>query len=288
MGKIRLVRADRQGALFEFPAERLTEPSFRTAMPRQCVRCSSQVGLHVHVILYCQQLTDSFTAESAHKAGSLVLRNPQIMECSPEEVLARLPNVPGATGPASLPMPYWLCEMCSGEGMIASQIQVNPLTGIGWCRLLIHNLRVAASFLAEAGGEGTPGHADLRKRIRQAEEDPWDLLPSTVQHRLQQWYKPTPDEQFVAYVPDRSHSRAEDGMTGVVVSTARLIYHTHLRHHEIPVAESFELRLAMTGANARLRITAQKWETRNFTLDREGIGLLRKGLKSARFRVQWH
>lgn len=286
--KIRLVRVNRKGALFEFPPKRLTEAKFRCAMPRRCIRCNSTSRLMPHVVIYAPQLQDSFSLEAEHAAGELTVSDPALIGLDGEALLSKLPKVPNVPPPGHLPMPYWLCDMCTGSGMISGEIQINTATGQGLCRLLIRNLRQAEAFLIAAGSEGTQDHAELRQRIAATEERPWDNLVQVVQHRLEGWYRPAESERFLAYIPDRDRSRTEDGMSGVVVSNCRLIYHTPVRHREARVGEPLELHKAFSGGRGRLRIKSPNWEAKSLIVDGDGIARLRQALTKAKFNVTWH
>jgi hypothetical protein len=285
---IRLVRFGSRGALFEFPTSQLLDANFRCGMPRECCRCGVRTHLSAHVVLFTPHLQDSLSLEAEHTAGKLVLSEDEARRLTDYEVLARLPRVPNVPPPGDLPMPYWLCDACSGAGVISGQIQVNPDTGTGWCRLLIRNLDLAEKFIAKIGGKGTRAHSEIRKRLIELRQDPWKTMPEAVQHRLEQWFRPSKSERFIAYVPDRGRARTEDGMAGLVVSSRRLIYHTNIRHHEVTVDKPLDLQLAMAGGRGNLRIKAPSWEVRHIAVDRDGIDCLRKALSAVRFEAKWH
>jgi len=287
--QIRLIRADSKGALFEFPVARLKDADFRCAMPRRCIRCGTRSHLAAHVIIYAPRLVDSFSLESEHSAGELVISSERLGHLDGQSLLDALPEVPNVPEPAKLPMPYWICDMCTGKGMISGQIQIDPAGGgRGLCRLFIRNLRRAEEFLIRAGGRDTHDHSELRRRITASAENPWDNLPEVVQHRLGTWYNPAPGERFVAYVPDRDLARTEDGMSGLVVSNMRLIYHTRLRHRESKISESLKLQLSMSASRGRLRIKSPSWQIKSFTIDRDGVSRLRRALTAAKFNAVWY
>ena len=285
---LRLVKVDRQGVLFQFPASRLLEPAFRCAMPRRCLRCGARAHLHVHVIIYTPRLADSISLEAEHSAGELKLSEAEASKLSPEELLQHLPRVPNVPHPGDLPMPYWLCDMCTGAGMISGQININSATGEGFCRLLFRNLRRAEEFLINAGERNSSSHAELRQNIIATAENPWDTLPLVVQHRLQQWFHPNANERFVAYIPDRDRARTEDGMAGIAVSNRRLIYHTQMRHREAGITEAIELQMVTEAGKGILQIKTPKWQAKRITLDRVGIDRLRRALAATKFQAVWH
>lgn len=286
-GQVRLVRVEGKGTLLEFSSDRLKDTAFRCAMPRRCMQCGVRTHLQAHVIVYAPQLRDNLSLEAEHIAGDLLLTENDVKDLTHEQILQRLPRVPNVPAPADQPMPYWLCDMCSRAAVISGQIQVNSVTGRGRCRLLIKNIRYAEEFLVAIGGKDTPAHAELRKRIDATEETPWDAYSLTVQHRLEQWYRPQEGEKFIAYVPDRDRFRSEDGTGGLLISDRRLIYHTQRRHAEIPVGEHVELDMVFSGAKAKLQIKSQSCEIQHFSLDRDGSQLLRRGLTLAKFDVAW-
>lgn len=286
-GEIRLVKVSRRGAMFEFPSDRLTDSTFRCAMPRRCMRCGTRAHLHVHVIIFAHQLVDSVSLEAEHSAGSLKLSEQEVRALTGEEILARLPNVPNVPRPGDNPMPYWLCDMCSAAGVVSGQINANSETGKGWCRLLIHNLRRSEEFLAAAGGKDNESYAELKKWVEATAETPWDTVPLVVQHRLEQWFHPAHGEQFTAYIPDRDRGRNEDGMCGLLISNRRLIYHTDLRHRESEVSAPLELQLAQGSGKSRLQIKTAQWQVKHFTLDRDGIEKIRRGLIKGKFKANW-
>jgi hypothetical protein len=286
---IRVVKVDRhQGVIFEFPASRLTSTAFRIAMPRRCLRCGGRAHLRAHVIIYAPELKDSISLEAEHSAGKLVLSDGDARDLNSDELLRRLPHVPNVPHPGDQPMPYWICDMCSGAGAISGQINVNTVTGVGWCRLKIRNLRRALEFLSAAGGEGMPDYDELRKHVAAVVESPWDMLPESVQHRLEQWFRPREGERFITYVPDRNLARTEDGMAGIVISDQRFVFHTHMRHKESLVSQALDLQLTTVGGRGDLCIKAPGWEIKHTTLDRDGIDLVRRGLISGKYQVVWH
>lgn len=287
-GAIRAVKIERRGVLFEFAASRLLEPGFRTAFPRQCLSCDSRAHLRAHVVIYASQLTDSLSMEDEHSAGALVLSDAEVRGLSDEELLNRLPHVPNVPHPADLPMPYWICDMCSGAGHVRGQIQVNAKTGKGFCQLFIRNIRRGFQFMTEAGGEEAEGYEELKERVEKTTDDPWDNLPEVIQHRIQQWFNPEKDEVFVAYVPDRDHARTEDGIAGVVISSKRLIYHTPRSHRELNIKESLELSHASGGGKGRVSITTSGWRVRQMSVDRDGLRRMRRALATNKFQAVWH
>jgi len=283
---IRVVRCDSNGVLLEFSSNRLKDKSFRSAMPRLCMQCGARSHLEAHVIIYSGTLVDSVSLEAEHSAGKMVLFADEVKDLSSQELLDHLPRVPNVLKPADRPMPYWLCDMCTTAKAVSGQIQINSETGEGRCRLLIRNLRRAAEFLAAIGARGMPCYQELTKHITATAENPWDLLALAVQHRIQQWFKPSPGESFLAYVPDRDRARTEDGMNGLIVSDRRLIHHGRMRHHEWEVREAIKLILESGRLKGRMRVTIDP-NAVHIAIDGEGIAKLRRALTKGRFRAAW-
>ncbi len=284
---IRLVKSDAGGALFEFPSSRLLDPTFRCAMPRRCTRCGAETRLAAHVIVYVTHLIDGMSQESDRIGGALVLKGDELRSLSNDDLCKRLPRVPDAPPPADLPMPYWLCDMCTAKDLVSAQIRLDPNTGVGLCRLWIGNLHVAEEFFLAVGGKGTAGAAELQHRIAATGEHPWSLLAVVVQNRLQQWYKPQQGEHFLAYIPDRDRTRTEDGMAGIVVSNRRMICHNPMRHREATIADALELEELAEEGRHRLRIKSPDWELRHLAVDREGLLRFREAMVKGMFKVMW-
>lgn len=285
-GLIRVVKIGQDGVLFEFPVRRLRETAFRCAMPRKCLGCGAQAHLQAHVIRYLSQGVD-MSVKAEHDAGKLMVLEQELRGLNDEEMLNRLPKVPNATPPADLPMPYWLCDMCSGSGIIVGRMEINPGTGRGRCQLRIQPLRRAEEFLASAGGKGSEGHQKLVEVIEATTESPWERLSMVVQDRIEQWYTPDDNESFIAYIPDRDHTRTEDGVAGLLVSTRRLIHHTRTRHRELDIHTQVEFQLAMAGPRGHLQIAAGGPWVKHFTIDRDGVRRLRGALTHAKCPARW-
>jgi hypothetical protein len=287
-GSVRLVSIGSKGALLEFPANRLLDRSFRCAMPRRCLRCGSRAHLHAHVIIYAPQLRDSLSLEAAHSAGALVLKGEDVRALSAERLLQRLPRVPNVPPPADLPMPYYLCRMCGESGAVSGEIRVNTETGEGFCRLLIWNLEMAKEFLVGAGVKGSGAYTELQQAVDAKAENPWEVLPSFVRHRLEQWFSPKEGERFVTYVPDRDHAPTEDGVAGLVVSNCRVIHRLDRRCREAAVTDPLVVAvMAGRSGKTRLLLETPSWRIKNLAVDGEGIHQLRRGLSAAKFKVLW-
>ncbi|MDY7011577.1 MAG: hypothetical protein SVV80_12630 [Planctomycetota bacterium] len=285
--KIRLVSLERRGAIFEFPAEFLQKSKFRCAIPRVCIHCLSRVHLSAHLIIFAPQLRDSISLEAEHQAGKLTIPQERLIGLDGEELLQHLPVIPNVPAPANLPMPYWVCDLCSGAGAISGQIKVDQASGHGYCRLFIRNLRLAASFLAAVTGTHNNDFARFVEFAKQARANRWDATPNVIRHRLEQWFKPSDDERFLAYIPDRNRARTEDGMAGVIISTERLIYRRPPVHQELSHNKPITFQIRTSRGKQIATISADGFKDRPIMLDREGEGALRKALSEGNFKVIW-
>jgi len=286
-GQLRLRRVDAQGAVFEFPADRLLEPRFRCAIPRRCLCCGTRKNLSAHLIVYAPQLADDYSLEAEHAAGQLAVPAERLGGATGAELLKKLPLVPNVPPPGNLPMPYWLCDACNGRGRISGQIRINSNTGKGTCRLFIRDLNCAAAFFQNAGGMSAQSLEAIRTQARVSANNPWNALPTAVQRRLQGWYHPARGEHMLAYVPDRDRARSEDGLYGILVTTRRLIFHTRLNHHQADCDQPLELTLTTTAGRERLRVKCSTWEVQHFTADRDGLGRLRRALAEGKYEATW-
>ncbi|MBN1943480.1 MAG: hypothetical protein JW849_09340 [Phycisphaerae bacterium] len=283
-----LARIDSHGALFEFPAEMLKPASFRAALPRKCLRCGTTHHIAPHMVIFGPLLKDCTTLEAEFIDQSTRLGEQELHQMSNEELLAHLPGPQRLPHPADLPMLYWICDMCNPSKMIRAQNRIDPETHEGSCFLQIQRIWRAEEFLRAVGGEDTDAHDKLLSVIQKHPETPWDHLPGSMQQRMRQWYAPHRGEKFVSYCPDRSHTRTEDGMAGVLVSSRRLIYHTALRHQESEKGEPLELCFSLESGRQLLRIEAPNWEIKNMVVDKAGLRNLRRALTEQGFTAQWH
>jgi len=282
-----VLKIERKGVLVQFPAERLNDTAFRAAMPRRCMQCGSRIHLEAHVVIFSAALVSSVSLEAERSAGKMVLGIDEVRDLSPEQLLARLPIVPNVPPPADQPMPYWLCDMCGKANAVSGQLLGGAKAGEERCRLLIRNLWRAQEFVKVVGGKGTAAYAKVTDRIAQTTENPWDTLPLTIQHRIEQWYKPVDGEKFLAYVPDRDRTRTEDGMAGLLLSTARLICHTSLRHREVTADQPLEFWLSTARGGGNLKIHSPIWQVKRLRVDKDGLARLRRALVKGKFTASW-
>ena len=132
-----------------------------------------------------------------------------------------------------------------------------------------------------------PGLDKLHDLNESGKDNPWDMVPESVKHRLEQWFHPEDNERFLRYIPDRDHNRTEDGMAGLIVSNKRMIFHSQRRHMENKADEPLQLLLAMTRDAGELEINTPTWQIKRMKVDREGIRELRRALTMGKFRVSW-
>lgn len=283
-----LLRIDTRGALFEFPSTLLESEAFRASIPRKCLRCGTEEHVAPRIVIYGPMLKDCTTLEAKFLDRSTKLTEQEVRHLSTEEVLQRLPGPEQLPPPANLTMVYWICDMCNPSKMIYAQNRIDVDSQEGRCCLQIYRLWRAEEFLLTTGGENTEAHREIRKAMEKHPETPWDRLPGAVQQRLRQWYVPQRGEKFIAYCPDRSHTRTEDGMAGILVSTRRLIYHTSLRNYESIKGESMELSFSMDNGRQMLKIQAPNWEIKNMVVDKAGLRTLRLALSQQNYVARWH
>ena len=284
----RLVRISRHGVLFEFPATLLEGNLIRSALPRRCLRCGTKGHLHPHLVIFSHHMNDCSTLETEFVDSTAMISSTEAMNLPIDEILEKLPNVKTVPEPANKPMPYWICDQCSPSNMILAQNEINRQTGQGLCLLQIRRFWRAEEFLLDLHCEDTAMHEEVRRALREHPETPWDTLPGVVQQRLKQWYKPHKGERFVTYMPDRSHSRSEDGISGIVVSNRRIIHNCDRRHRESEKGEPIELSFSMQGKQLRLTVQTPTWEVKSQVVDKVGLERLRRALAQENFQTTWH
>ncbi len=284
---LKILRIKASGVIVRFPADLLEDSLFRLAMPHTCMCCGTRSHLMVNLVRFEPRTSESVGLEFRKTSAPVVLKDRNLQNLDPQELLNMLPPVPDATGLAKIPLPYWLCDMCRDPDAVLGQIRINPETGQGTCWLRIRNTRRAEEFIRNAAGENVAQFDKLHELNEAGQENPWDLLPLTVQHRVEQWYRPDAGEHFLCYTPDRDHNRTEDGMAGVLVSDRRIIYHTHLQHRELPIGQHLELTLSMGGNMGHLKMKTAQWDVKRMPVDRDGVRTLRRALTLGKYGAQW-
>jgi len=282
-----LIRVDQDSALFEFSASLLVGETIRGSIPRRCVRCGETHHIHPHLVIFAHHMTESASIESQYAPGRNNISEKDILTKSITDVLQLLPEVGKIPSPGNLPMPYWVCDMCSPSNMIYAQNMITH-DGEGACRLQIQRIRRAEEFLVAAGGKDSEAHREILAALEGNAEQPWDTLPGAVQQRLQQWYSPHKGERFVAYIPDRSRVRTQDGMCGVVLSNRRLIHNCSQRYHEVERGEQLDMDFAMSDGKMTLHIKTPSWEVKQMVVDKRGLEHLRRSMWQENFPAVWH
>ncbi len=283
---IRLVRLNHSSALFEFPVRVMKDMRFRTAMPRECVRCGARTHLEAHAVAFVDENNKDPNLAEEHLVGSLKLTEPNVRNLTEQQVAAKLPRVPNVPPPANLPMVYWVCDLCKPTGVLSGRVNINPDSGEGFARLTINHLRLVEKFMIATGGLETEAYQAVHRYVEKMAEDPWQSVPEVVRHRLEQWFKRKPSERFIAYVPDRSLARTEDGMFGLLVSNERIIFASRGRRHEVTVRDHFDLELA-SGTKRKLTIRTPGWDVK-MVVDSDGIRTLRRALTKGHYQANWH
>lgn len=283
-----LQRMGKKGPVFEFSTVLFEDTTFRSSLPRRCMRCGTKHHIQPHLVIFSHQRQDCAAIESDYLTERITFSEKEARFKPMAEVLELLPEVPRIPAPANQPFPYWVCDMCNPGGLVFAMNEIDTRTGQGHCHLQIERLWRAEEFLIAAGGEGSPAHEELLRALEGHPETPWDTLAGAVQQRLRQWYKPKSGERFLAYVPDRTHSRTEDGMAGLVVTNRRLIYNTSMRHREAEKGQALELDFAMVNGQLKLHVQAASWEVKNLVVDKPGLERLRRALAKEKYRAVWH
>ena len=125
------------------------------------------------------------------------------------------------------------CPKCKSKFRVPDLISELEDTVSGW---LVENTMEATSVrssVREAGKEhGDRKAADEReqpasesvatKSDDQAER--WQKLPAPVRKRLSKWFQVMDGERFIQYMPERSLSKFDHGIAGVVVTDQRVVY----------------------------------------------------------------
>lgn len=282
-----MVRIDANGVLFEFSADIYKTPEFRSAFPKKCLRCGVEHHLRPHIVIFSKQMKDSASVENEYITSKPVITENDLLTKSSLDLLKIMPDVPRVPEPSELPMVFWICDLCSPDNMVFAQ---NKLTAQGGkMRMQIRRLWRAEEFLKNFGAQDSPAHKRLVSDIEENKETPWDCLPGVVQQRMRQWFKPGRGEIFSAYTPDRTHSRTEDGMSGIVVTNRRLIFNSSMRHREADKSTQLELDFfrASEKGQYKINIKSPNWEVKNLIIDKAGLECLRRALTKEKFNTVW-
>ena len=250
---IRLSHVDALGAFFLFPPSLLAEPAFRTSMPRCCLCCGVTHSLAIHLVVWTSKLTDRQRAEVGTSGIHGSIRAEDLLHLSEAELLARLPHVPSMPPPFDLPMPYFICNRCTMTGAVMTHVQ--PTSNGGQeCELGIASLKRAAEFLAHNVGRKHADYKTLLEKVNRLKNDPWQTLPLSLRHRIENWFKPAEGERFICYIRDNDYAKAEAGMGGLVLSDRRMVYHKFSSRKEMDLTGPLELRAENTHDHYLLRI----------------------------------
>ena len=282
-----LIRIDRHGAVFEFSASLLVGETIRGAMPRRCIRCGETHHIYPHLVIFAHHMAESASIEAQYVPSRKELSERDILTRSIADILQLLPKIRKIPSPGNLPMPYWVCDMCSPSNMIYAQNMITH-NEEGACRLQIQRIWRAEEFLVAAGGKASDAHKEILRTLEGTAEQPWDTLPGAIQQRLQQWYHPHKGERFVAYIPDRSRVRTQDGMGGVLLSNRRLIHNCSRRYHEVEKGEQLDMDFAMSEGKMTLHVKTPSWEIKQMVVDKHGLERLRRSMWQENFPAVWH
>lgn len=251
---VRLERIDEMGAYFEFPAERLPDYQLRGSLPRKCIACSSPDNLRVQLLVWTDRLPprDQMRfqeTDAQQSAGMLADYQGQ----SPQEYLARLPQIKVLSAPYSLPLPYYVCPDCSTIGEILTHVLAHGQKE--YCQIMIANLEVAADFLATNGGANSEDYQMVLDAWQHQKEDPWRTLSLGVRNRLTNWFERRTGEKFVEYFPDADFSKTELGTAGVILTNRRAIYKKFSARREFEMNKPTNIRCMQSPDKWQLEIS---------------------------------
>ena len=282
-----LKRFTQNGVVFEIDSELLADDKIRSAMPKACVRCGSQSNINPRLVVFAHQMLECSAIESEYVENVPTFTMRDVRDKPIRELMQTMPALKKIPAPANKPFPYWVCDMCSPVGLMHAANSIDRKTGKGKCLLQIDRIWRAEMFLVNAGGSGSPAHQLIHKRIDDNPELPWDTLAGAVQQRIKQWFRPHRGEQFVAYTPDRRHSRTEDGMAGLLITNRRLIYHSSRRHFENIKGQQLSIGLMSAAGHYRIRIKGANWEIQQMNVDKSGLERLRRSLIKQKYEAKW-
>ena len=180
---IQLVGIDARGAMLQFSARRLRDPSFLCSMPRRCLECSAASHLRTYVTVWSADPPGLSLADESITTGRMV-GDEHLWKLEGKRFLSHLPREEDGTPHGSLSIPFWLCDMCTGARAIAGQILTDPQSGDRICTLLIGNPRRAEEFVLAADQKGTPTGSRLREWVEAVPETPWEHLSLVVRRRF--------------------------------------------------------------------------------------------------------
>jgi len=275
--------SETRGATFLFPSTFLTDPAFRASMPQCCLSCGLEHDLRVNLVVWHDQSLREDIPALTHSGIPVKVQAESLMGFGGQNLLERLPKVPHMPDPYNLPMPFFLCEKCSADQALTTAVR--PVNGGDFqCVLGIPSLFPAAAFFATHLGTEHPEYKRIIKAARLAkfrERDPWRALPAPVRNRIANWFKRGQKEEFLCYVPDSDRSKTEIGMSGVVVSSERIVYFKYGALRQINLTEEVRLRVEKTHERYQLHLTSAKSKDCVLHCEPAGAEAIRRAIRKA-------
>ncbi|TFG85901.1 MAG: hypothetical protein E4H17_04625 [Gemmatimonadales bacterium] len=282
-GRLRLKQLDEHGARFAFPATLLSDPEFRNSMPQCCLGCGAEHDLKVNLIVWQDKLLSDEVPALAHSGILVNVQAESLMGFEGRNLLDRLPKVPHMPTPFDLPMSFFLCANCTPDD--ALKIAVSPPNhGEAECELGISALLPAAAFFANHFGTEHTQYKQLIKAARLArlkERDPWRALPRPVRNRIANWFNCGKGEEFICYVSDSDRGKAEAGMSGVVVSSKRIVYFKFGALRQIDLSEEVRLRVEKTHERYQLHLISAQAKDCVLHCKPAGAEAIRRAIRKA-------
>ncbi len=250
--RVKFDHADDNGAHFDFSARELRYPDIRSSFPLRCVHCLAAHDLTVNLVIWQDKLArnDSFhVSELRTKAHG---RLDQFLRAHKDRWFDQLEPMLVLPPPYCNPFPYFVCHKCESASELATQVVSRE--GQDICRIIIPSIEIAKLFFENNGGKDTPGYTMLSDSSMRLQDDKWGRLASPVRNRIAHWYKPRSGEHFLAYFRDTDFSRAETGVSGLVVTDCRLIYKKYSTLRQFDINEGGELDIKADRRDAEIHI----------------------------------
>lgn len=250
--RITFDHVDDKGAHFYFSARELRYPDIRSSFPLRCVHCLTAQDLTVHLVIWGDKLPhkDPFHIEELRTKAQG--RLDQMLRAHKDRWFDQLEPMLVLPPPFCNPFPYFVCHKCESVGEVDTEVFNRE--GQDICRMIIPNIEIALMFYANNGGKGTPGYKLISDSSMRQQDEKWRRLATPVRNRIAHWYKPRNGEHFLAYFRDTDFSRAETGVSGLVVTDRRLIYKKYSTLRQFDINEGGELDIKADRRDAEIHI----------------------------------
>jgi len=253
---LRLSHVDALGAFFLFPPSLLTDPGFRSSIPRCCLGCGSTHNLRVHIVRW-QSVRNEPKQKRDDEPAPATVGGKNLVGLPDKQLLEALPAAPNMPPPYNLPIPYFICNRCSPVGAIMTHVRPDAY-GREVCEIGVSSLKRAAQFLARNLGRDHEDFKRLDSEIKSGRANPWNSLPLAVRNRIVRWYKAGDDERFVSYIRDTDFAKAEAGQGGLVITDKRMVYQKYASHREILLSDPIEIIVANSHGKYQITVSSPK------------------------------